>query len=352
MGDDAHAMSDSELLMTSGGTAAAAAQEARILAYRLSSGVGVSLLQPQPQNSHMRQRMPTTLVADNPSTAQLHEVPVAGEDGHGSIFPTTPGDPGSASANIDRSNRRANDLHKQRYDTFFWRALRSLEWWGLIPDKWSQIDCGEKHPRYVVYIERKWRDWWFALSVLSWIASMVWWFEPRWPAAATAVLSDGSIIHNMYAPDTVNVHGMDNVPFAQWLIDHRPYVEPVDIGRDYISADIFDVGARKNVTVEWLSDALHTACGGDADACTCMPAVELGVLTNAVLIDGDVVFNPTIIKESTTRTRVSYGDGIEASMPISVFAKVTTSAGKFKDVTYDMERAFCVVRSVQMITGV
>ena len=289
----------------------------------------------------------------------FHPPPVAGEDSHTVVFPEFVGDQGAAATNAEHISARQRAAFERRYNTYFWRFLRGLEWWGLIPDKWCAVE-GEKYPKYVVFIEQRWKGWVARWSMLSMVLWLLWLFVSWMLERDTAVFSDGSIVENLYKPRVVKVRDMTDMSFARWLNENRAHGSAFKPANNYNPVPTYDTGDFRNVTTSWLTESLYTACRGNAkpdsndydpDECVCMPAVEIGIFANVVLLDDKILYNPQIIRESDKRALTRHEDGSEEMLPVSIDVLYELPTGKMKREFVDGVKSGCLFQAVRLVKG-
>lgn len=286
---------------------------------------------------------------------------VPGEDDSRPVFPEFLFDTGASAANIDQTQARQRKAYEERYNSLFRRALRQAEHWGWIPERLRTIG-GSGEPLYIDYIRDTWRAFrkravW--LSTVTWILWILFsWFMD----SDSAVISDGSIVENLYQPTVVNVFDMTDKKFARWLVSSRTSMDPFDPTKGYNSVHVYDKGGERNVTTSWLTSALYTACKGDArvnpqtntydseDECVCLPAVEIGIMTNVILIDGRIIYNARIVREMAQKVTVHHPDDSNEPLPGSISVVFENSNGNMERRFFDNAMGVCLYQSVRFVT--
>lgn len=309
-------------------------------------------------------------IYDNRTIFDVHNpAPIPCERAGGSLMPENAYDIDTVVDNIERSKRA---LHDRRTKSLFWRFLRSVARAGLISEYWQAVPAHEAHPRYVLYIENNWKTWLWWLSACASLAWWGWWMLGNVLNSKTVVLHDGALIENMWTASSTRVYDLGSTDVAKWIASRRHEMRRIEPGAEYLSAPVLEAGESRNVTVKWLDAALTAHCyteeeeerrGGGGEwpwsapsvvtvACPCMAAVEVGVLANVVLAPGTgLLFNPRISAESKLRTLVRFeeDDETEADMPVSIFVDFTRRDGMSDRMWFDLEQAFCVLRSIALL---
>ena len=239
------------------------------------------------------------------------------------------------------------------------RLLHFVDQHRLLPESWLVIegDKGEQWPRFVCNVRDNYRRWGkSAAAAVSFVASVVW--LVTWLIGTpSAVMHDGSTVVNMWAPAYSHVYVLSDGAFADWITEHRSAAalpSVMDMHKGYFTAEIYGASERRNVTFEWIEQALQHACKSDAsgEKCHCVPAIQLGVLANVVWLGGEdasVAINPVITDRSVERSSIEYDDGTTAYQPIAVIAEFTTRTQQRTRKKFKLYDAFCLTRSLDLL---
>lgn len=301
----------------------------------------------------------------------LEDVPLDGENGAAPIMPSSNHDADSlvglrqrqtardqqAQSEKDSSDVRAS-LRRQRYTAILDRVVQFIGERGLLPASWLEhtTESGERFPVFVCVIRDNFKRWGRALiTTVSFVASLLWLIQ--WVLGApSTVMHDGTSVVNLYAPSTVYTVDLTSASVATWLEDHRKAIHPIrgaDGAAGYFRAQIYHVSEERNVTLDWLWQALHDTCKHDAsdpsEKCVCMPAVEIGVLANAIFVDKTLMLMPRITKESDERFTVTYDDGTRASQPIAAVVEYMHRDGVIERRKEQMARVACIARAIELV---
>lgn len=308
---------------------------------------------------------------DNGDSARfvLEDVPLNNEHHADAIFPESQHDTDHLS-NVQsgvrrrQSNEHARDeLRKRRRTDQWWRVLRFIEGRGLLPRSWTRIDgeAGERYPRFVCVLRDNYRVWGkSAMAAVSCVGTIVWLIS--WLLGAPSiVMHDGTNVVNLWSPSYASQYSLADGSFADWISHHRGHSArpgPASIRSGYFGAEVYGAGARRNVTLDWLHEALAHECGekGTDARCHCMAAVEIGVLANVVLLGGSddnhLAIDPSITDSSSEAPiSIEYDDGTKAMEPLAVIAEYTTRGGRRERRNYKLYHAFCMSRSIRLVGG-
>jgi hypothetical protein len=300
----------------------------------------------------------------------LEDVPLDNEDGVATIFPTSQHDTGGLmdvrqrvqasavkTANEERKREAQAKLRRQRYTAIIDRVIQWIEYRRLLPQSWlaRSIESGDRWPVFVCVIRNNYKTWLNTLiATVSFVASLLWLLQ--WVLGApSVVLHDGTTVQNLYAPSTVYTVDLTSTSVSNWLERHRKgghVVRAADLKTGYFSANVYHVSEDRNITLDWIFKALHQACNHDAldfnDRCTCMPAIEIGVLANVIFIDGVTMLNPRITLADTEQYQFEYGDGINAPQPISATIEYMDRSGLLERFRKESIQVACIVRSLAL----
>lgn len=308
--------------------------------------------------------------ADYPETgAVLENVPLDGEDGVSPVMPTSVHDDGhlvgvrqrqraqaTAKLRDDQGADARAALRRQRFTAIFDRIIYGIEDRHLLPESWLSrtSESGERYPRFVCVVrDNYWRCGTSFAAAISFVASLLWLVQWALGAPST-VMHDGTNVVNMYSPSTIYTVDLTSDRVSTWLGAHRPEMysfKGADLRAGYFSADIYHASERRNITFDWLGPALHDACQhGSEDMCVCMPAVEIGVLANAIFVeDGTIMLNPHITKQSEQRFSVTYNDGTKASQPVAAVVEYMHRDGVIDRRKETLQRVACIIRALDLV---
>lgn len=312
--------------------------------------------------------------ADQETGAVLDDVPLHWEDGISPVFPASVQDNGHLSGVRQRQHTREEDarqeengkkvratLRRQRYTAFLDRAVSFVEDHGLLPARWLErtTESGERFPHSVYVVRDNCRRWMCTLvSTLSFVSSMLVLMQYGL-GAPSAVMHDGTHVVNMYTPSTIYTVDLSATNVASWIATQRAAMHTVcghDLTTGYFTADIYHVSERRNITFDWLEGALQYACRYDAvnpaERCACVPAVEIGALTNAIFIDGTFMINPRITGKNDERFPVTYDDGTKASQPTLIKVEYMHRDGVIERRQETYHRAACIARSLELVGAI
>ena len=309
--------------------------------------------------------------------AVLDDQPLKGEFEADTLFPSTRYDHDTLS-NVHNRKRRERDaeaarqqeedqrtyLRGQRRRAYLDRVLLFITRYHLLPQKWLFVNAegGERYPEFVCTIRDNWWHWGKSIgSALSFVISVIWlvvWLM----GAPTAVMHDGTNVINLWNPSAPNNYDLSSEKVSAWITEHRTNmteVRPRDMRAEYFSAHVYPAGERRNITLPWLYDALYHACKHDAkdenDLCACMPAIEIGIMANVILVDstgkdkGTVLINPSATAVSDKTVGVTYDDGTKASAPYAVMVEYMHRSGKVERSREKLHHAFCIMRALKLV---
>jgi hypothetical protein len=226
----------------------------------------------------------------------------------------------------------------------------------LLPQSWLHIsaESGERYPAFICKIRDNGIRWCSSIgAAISCVASVLWIMQWLLGAPST-VMHDGTNVVNLWAPTTIYDHDLTSEKVASWLTAHREELTVLrqrDLRSEYFEAHIYQPDERRNVTFEWLNNALDTVCKreDEDEGCACLPALELGILTNVVLVDDTVMLNPRITAQSDERVMVTYDDGTRATQPVAIVVEYMHRDGKMHRRKEKLDAAFCLTRSLGLL---
>ncbi len=303
--------------------------------------------------------------------AVLDERPLKGEHDADVFFPTSIYDQDTMSNVLNRRQRKddeeaahqheedqRNHLRVQRRRALLDRVLQFITRHHLLPQKWLYVngEGGERYPAFVCTIRDNYWRWGTSLfSALSFVGTFIWLVSWCLGAPST-VMHDGTNVINLWKPSSTYEYDLSSETISAWLIEHKTdttVIRPRDMRAEYFSAHVYPAGERRNITFPWLYDALDQACKHEAkdetDICTCMPAIEIGILTNIVLVGGTVMINPHVTAQSGDTAPVTYDDGTKASQPLAVMVEYMHRSGKTDRRQEQLHSGMCLMRSLDLV---
>lgn len=285
-----------------------------------------------------------------PAAAVLDATPLTGESEHGPVFPENVFDQDHVAANRDRAARARFALHRKRYNSLIWRLVGMVGRTGLISREWMEIPEGEVHPRFVIHMQQNVGRWSkraiFVASAVGWIV----WIAMFFLAGGTTVMHDGVVVTNLWNPATTKTYDLTNVDVASWIQAERSDVPRIKPNAKFFPVHVYDSGRQHNVTASWLEMALAAACM--EEECACVPAVEIGILADVILIRDVLLFNARITNASPEKTRVLFTDGIKVDLPVAILVEFTRRDGSMQRLSFGKEDAFCIKRAIDLFAQV
>jgi hypothetical protein len=291
--------------------------------------------------------------------ASVDDVPLNGEEIDTPLFPESTYDDDTMAHRRARvhQNEQAEEsrqyLREKRRRALLDRVVMFITRRRLLPKSWLHItpESGERYPAFICSIRDNGKRWaGSTMAAVSFVASVLW--IVQWLLGApSVVMHDGTNVVNLWAPRTIYKHDLTSEKVSAWLVAHRKEVTVLrqrDVRSEYFEAHIYQPDERRNVTFEWLDNALVTTCTRE-DGCACMPALELGILANVVLVGDTVMFNPRITKQSDKRIAVTYDDGTRATQPAAIVVEYMHRDGKMHRRMDELDAAFCLTRSLDLL---
>ena len=303
--------------------------------------------------------------------AVIDDAPLKGEDDADTLFPATIFDQDTLSNVHNRRQRKSDEeaaeqqaedqrnyLRVQRRRALLDRVLQFITRHHLLPQKWLHVnaEAGERYPAFVCTIrDNYWRWGTSFVSAMSFVATFIWLVSWCLGAPST-VMHDGTNVINLWKPSSTYEYDLSSEQISAWLTEHKAettVIRPRDMRAEYFSAHVYPAGERRNITFPWLYDALDQACKHGAkdknDVCTCMPAVEIGILTNIVLVGGTVMINPHVTSQSDELWPAGYDDGTKASQPLAVMVEYMHQSGKKDRREERLHNGMCLMRSLDLV---
>lgn len=300
----------------------------------------------------------------------LDDVPLDGESPHVPFFPATLHDNDTAAelrqrkhaekvreyeAQKAREQQRAN--RRARYNALLDRVLNFIEDKHLLPKSCfdRSQETGQRFPKFVHTIQNEGPRWLtIAASLLSCVVSIL--FLGQWMLGApTATMHDGTTVINLWKPPAVASLDLTSHGVATWITDHRDHVtffSSRDMNAEYFSADIYQAGEKHNVTISHLDGLLKAACDPHPhinEPCICIPAVEIGIMANAIYMDKMVMYNPRVTAKSPEKFAFTFEDDTVAAYPIAIAIEFLHRDGQLGRTKVKLEQSACIMRSLDLV---
>lgn len=261
----------------------------------------------------------------------------------------------AAAAQAERYKATRRERIERYWSRFSVFLLHVCERLPFVPRSWLVVvaEDGTSAPEIVRRVRAYYRNYCTAgLGAVCIVLSLLWLLQFLL-GAPSAVLHDGTHLHNVYSPSSPSHMNLASEGFVAWLGQHRPNItefNDITIKKRFFSAPVYAAGESRNMTLDWLRESLSYVC--QDHACDCMPAVELGIMASAVIVQGDVWLNPYITDTSTERIDVEdVSDGTRMYAPVVVIVRYMCMAGNYHKKTLDRGAAFCMARAQALMTG-
>ncbi len=261
----------------------------------------------------------------------------------------------AAAAQAERFRDTQRERIEHYWSSFSVFLLHVCERLPFVPRSWLVVvtEDGTTTPEIVRRVRAYYRNYCTAgLAAVFLVMALLWGLQALL-GAPSAVLHDGTHLHNVYSPSSPAHANLASEGFVAWLGKHRPNITEFNdntIKKRFFSAPVYAAGESRNMTLDWLSDSLSYVCQGHT--CDCMPAIELGIMASAVIVQGDVWLNPYITDASPERVDVEdVSDGTRMYAPVVVIVRYMGMDGNYNKKTLDRGAAFCMARAQALMTG-
>lgn len=254
-----------------------------------------------------------------------------------------------------QQERAEHERRSRRRRAILDRVVLFIERHHLLPKSLTRInsESGERYPIYITTLRDNGKKWfWTFASVVSFVASVLWLIQ--WLLGApSAVMHDGTNVVNLWKPGTLYAQDLTSSSVAGWITSHRKDLTVptrATLRAGYYEAHIYQADEMRNITIEWLGERLQDVCKSEAEECACVPAVEIGVMTNVVYTpDGTFMMNPKITAKSDETFSVEHDDGTKMSSPIAIVVEYMHHDGKIHRKKVKLHEASCLQRSLELV---